>query len=109
MPSGDALSFLSNHDNQRGHGYGKEKVLTFFDARLYKMATAFLLALPYGLPRITSTYCWQRNVVDGKDINDWMGPPADSDWNIRPVVRNPDGTCGNGWVCEHRQMQRARS
>ncbi|KAG0410668.1 hypothetical protein HPB47_012208, partial [Ixodes persulcatus] len=91
-PSGAALSFLSNHDNQQGHGYGGEKVLTFFDARLYKMATAFLLAWPYGLPRITSSYRWQRNVVDGKDINDWVGPPADSDWNMRPVVRNPDGS-----------------
>ncbi|XP_029822357.2 alpha-amylase isoform X1 [Ixodes scapularis] len=102
MPSGDALSFLSNHDNQRGHGYGGDVVLTFFDARLYKMATALLLALPYGLPRITSSYRWQRNVVDGKDTNDWVGPPADSDWNIKPVVRELNGTCGNGWVCEHR-------
>ncbi|CAN7999456.1 unnamed protein product, partial [Ixodes hexagonus] len=104
MPSRDALSFLSNHDNQRGHGYGGDAVLTFFEARLYKMATAFLLAWPYGLPRVTSSYRWERNIVDGKDLNDWVGPPADSDWNIMPVVRNPNGTCGNGWVCEHRQV-----
>ncbi|KAG0410670.1 hypothetical protein HPB47_012210 [Ixodes persulcatus] len=97
---------MATTTSQRGHGYGGDVVLTFFDARLYKMATAFLLALPYGLPRITSSYRWERNIVDGKDINDWVGPPADSDWKIKPVIRELNGTCGNGWVCEHRQVHR---
>lgn len=102
MASGDALVFLSNHDNQRGHGYGGDKVLTFFEPRLYKMATAFLLVWPYGLSRVMSSYRWERNIVGGKDMNDWVGPPADSEWNIKTVTHNPNGTCGNGWVCEHR-------
>lgn len=36
MPSGSALSFLSNHDNQRGHG-GGGNVITFEDpySKLY--------------------------------------------------------------------------
>uniref|UniRef100_A0A1W7RB82 Alpha-amylase n=1 Tax=Hadrurus spadix TaxID=141984 RepID=A0A1W7RB82_9SCOR len=107
MVSGhDALTFIDNHDNQRGHGAGGYgSVLTFFDSRMYKMATAFMLAWPYGLPRIMSSYKWPRNIESGKDKNDWIGPPHDNEFNIKPVIRHPDFTCGNGWVCEHRWRQ----
>ncbi|CAF1609039.1 unnamed protein product, partial [Didymodactylos carnosus] len=39
----DAQIMLDNHDNQRGHG----GILTFFEFREYKIATAFMLAWPY--------------------------------------------------------------
>lgn len=69
IPDGDAQIMIDNHDNQRGHGLFLMKqdeifcyviiffwfhlgaggdILTFFDARLYKMATAYMLAWPYG-------------------------------------------------------------
>jgi hypothetical protein len=35
--SGDALVFVDNHDNQRGHGAGGEEVLTYKQAKLYKV------------------------------------------------------------------------
>ncbi|XP_044288528.1 pancreatic alpha-amylase-like [Varanus komodoensis] len=102
MPTDKALVFVDNHDNQRGHGAGGASILTFWDPRLYKMAVAFMLAHPYGFTRIMSSYRWPRDIQNGKDLNDWVGPPSYSDGSIKPVTTNPDGTCGNGWVCEHR-------
>ncbi|XP_076306624.1 pancreatic alpha-amylase 2a5-like [Tachypleus tridentatus] len=102
----DALVFVDNHDNQRGHGAGGlDVILTHFESRMYKMATAFMLAWPYGFPRIMSSYSWPRHIEFGKDKNDWIGPPHDDDYNTLHVIRNSDLTCGNGWVCEHRWRQ----
>lgn len=102
----NAVVFVDNHDNQRGHGAGGfGTILTHMESRMYKMATAFMLAWPYGSPRVMSSYSWPREVVDGKDKNDWIGPPTDDKYNIKDVVRNADLTCGNGWVCEHRWRQ----
>jgi hypothetical protein len=39
-----------------------------------------------------------------KDVNDWFGPP-NNNGVIKEVTINPDSTCGNGWVCEHRWRQ----
>lgn len=99
----NALSFVDNHDNQRGHGAGGYgSILTHKQPRMYKMAVAFMLAWPYGVPRVMSSYRWTENIVNGKDLNDWIGPPADGDYNTKDVKRNDDLTCGDGWVCEHR-------
>lgn len=105
LPGGDALTFVDNHDNQRGHGAGGADILTFFEPRLYKMAIAFMLAWPYGLPRVMSSYHWPRDFRRGVDQNAWFGPPSDAAWNIRHVVRRSDNTCGGGWICEHRWRQ----
>uniref|UniRef100_A0A4W3I3T6 Alpha-amylase n=1 Tax=Callorhinchus milii TaxID=7868 RepID=A0A4W3I3T6_CALMI len=105
MPNDKALVFVDNHDNQRGHGAGGSSVLTFWDSRLYKIANAFMLAHPYGFTRVMSSFHWDRYFVNGKDVNDWMGPPSHSDGSTKPVTINPDTTCGNGWICEHRWRQ----
>ena len=34
-----------------------------------------------------------------------QGPPSNSDGSIKDVLINSDGTCGNGWICEHRWRQ----
>ncbi|XP_030623337.1 pancreatic alpha-amylase-like [Chanos chanos] len=102
MPSDKALVFVDNHDNQRGHGAGGASILTFWEPRMYKIATAFMLAHPYGMTRVMSSYRWDRHIVDGKDQNDWMGPPSYPDGSTKSVPISPDGTCGDGWVCEHR-------
>ncbi|XP_062335950.1 pancreatic alpha-amylase-like [Osmerus eperlanus] len=103
MPSDEALVFVDNHDNQRGHGAGGDSILTFREARMYKMATAFMLAHPYGRARVMSSYRWDRCCsADGKDQNDWMGPPSFPDGSTKPVPIQSDGSCGDGWVCEHR-------
>lgn len=31
-----------------------------------------------------------------------QGPPHNDDLSTKDVTINADGTCGNGWVCEHR-------
>ena len=55
MSSGNALVFVDNHDNQRGHGAGGfGSILTFFESRYYKIANAFMLAWPYGQARVMS-------------------------------------------------------
>ncbi|KAL7850851.1 hypothetical protein AOLI_G00212070 [Acnodon oligacanthus] len=105
MPSDKALVFVDNHDNQRGHGAGGEFILTFWDARLYKMAVGLMLAHPYGVTRVMSSYRWDRNIVNGQDENDWIGPPSYDDGTTKPVTINPDSSCGDGWVCEHRWRQ----
>ncbi|XP_064188329.1 alpha-amylase-like isoform X2 [Anguilla rostrata] len=105
MASEKALVFLDNHDNQRGHGAGGTSILTFWEPRLYRLAMGFMLAHPYGMTRVMSSYRWNRQIVDGKDQNDWMGPPSFPDGSTKPVHINPDGECGDGWVCEHRWHQ----
>lgn len=34
-----------------------------------------------------------------------LGPPEDSDENIKSPIIYSDGSCGNGYVCEHRWSQ----
>jgi alpha-amylase len=63
---------------------------------LFQMAVAFMLSWPYGYPRVMSSYYF--------DTHD-QGPPQDSDQNILSPTISADGTCGNGWVCEHRWRQ----
>ena len=87
MPDGNALVFIDNHDNQRGHGGGGD-LLTFREPKLYKvqykvlicssvfvlnisyffpqMAVGFMLAHPYGLARVMSSYYWDQNFVNGE-------------------------------------------
>lgn len=88
-----ALTFVDNHDNQRGHGAGGADVLTYKQSRQYKMATAFHLAWPYGIQRIMSSFSF---------TNTDAGPPADGNGNLISPTFGSDGACNNGWVCEHR-------
>lgn len=91
-PSNHVLTFVDNHDIQRGSS------LSYKDGRLYIMATAFHLAWTYGTPRIMSSF-----EFTGHD----QGPPQDANGNLQSPVFNPDGTCGGGWICEHRWRQMA--
>ncbi|XP_033636505.1 alpha-amylase-like [Asterias rubens] len=91
-----AVVFVDNHDNQRGHG-GGGSIITFEDPRLYKMANAFMLAYPYGFTRLMSSFYFNHDTD--------AGPPADGSGNTMSPTINGDGTCGNGWVCEHRWRQ----
>lgn len=96
LPSDTALVFVDNHDNQRGHGAGGDNVLTYKNGKAYRAATAFTLAHTYGHVRVMSSFAF-----DNTDI----GPPADGSGNILSPSINADGSCGNGWVCEHRWRQ----
>ncbi|XP_061162621.1 alpha-amylase-like [Saccostrea echinata] len=99
--SDDVMVFIDDSASQRG--YGTAKVLSNFDnPRLYKMANVFMLAHPYGLARVMSSYYWPKTMVDGRDVYSWMGPPADSNMTTLGVFYNNNINCQNGWICEHR-------
>lgn len=93
--SGDALVFIDNHDNQRGHGAGGADILTYKVSKQYKMAIAFMLAHPYGTTRVMSSFAFEDTDA---------GPPQDGSGNIigPGIIEN---SCSNGWVCEHRWRQ----
>jgi alpha-amylase len=55
LPGDSAVVFVDNHDNQRGHG-GGGNVITHEDGRLYELANVFMLAHPYGYPKVMSSY-----------------------------------------------------
>lgn len=65
LPSKDAIVFIDNQDNQRGKGSATPWTITFKDAKEYKMANAFMLAHPYGIPRIMSSFEFET-YVQGK-------------------------------------------
>ncbi len=52
IASHEAVSFVDNHDIQR-YNSGTELggSITFFEPKLLKMATAFMLAWAYAIPR----------------------------------------------------------
>ncbi|MDO6748561.1 alpha amylase C-terminal domain-containing protein [Gilvimarinus sp. 1_MG-2023] len=79
LPSSDALVFIDNHDRERGHGGGGN--LTYKDGATYNLANVFMLAFPYGYPKIMSGYSFTDTDA---------GPPA------------PGGCDASGWVCQHR-------
>lgn len=84
LSSGSAVVFMDNHDTQRG-----EAPLTYKNGDVYKLANIFMLAHPYGYPKVMSSYYF-----NGHD----QGPPHSQIHNGGQVA------CGNGqpWVCEHR-------
>jgi alpha-amylase len=84
-PSEKSVVFVDNHDTQRGHG-PSEHVINYKAGPVYKMATAFMLAWPYGQPILMSSYHFDT---------DKQGPP-DRNANIS------DPCFDRGWICEHR-------
>ena len=60
-----------------------------------QVASAFMLAHPYGFPRVMSSFSFQ---------NSDQGPPHHGS-DIAHVVVHSDMSCGGGWVCEHRWRQ----
>ncbi|XP_046351146.2 alpha-amylase-like [Haliotis rufescens] len=97
MRSDDTIIFIDNQDTQRDHGdHGAPgDVLSHFEPRAYKMATAFMLAFPYGFAKVMSSYDFPLTDSD-------QGPPHNNDMTIKSVSINSDMSCGNGWTCEHR-------
>jgi len=92
LPDNRAFVFVDNHDNQRGHGGIGGEILTHVVGRPYRLSVVFMLAWPYGIPQVMSSYSF---------ASDWSGPPS-ADGQISDVPINADGQCGGGWICEHR-------
>ena len=68
-PSDDAVPFVDNHDSQRGR-IGRGLFLTYKRAAPYALANVFMLAYPYGYPRLMSSYVFSDTEV---------GPPSDEE------------------------------
>jgi alpha-amylase len=80
LSGNDVITFVDNHDNQRGHG-GGGAILNFFDSRKYTIANAFMLAWPYAIVQVMSSYNFDPS-------KDWEGPPSDAYGNTKDVVIN---------------------
>ncbi|MFN3198884.1 MAG: alpha-amylase [Bradymonadia bacterium] len=89
VPSEQAVVFIDNHDTQRGHGVGDP--ITHRVPDLYRVANVFMLAWPYGHPKVMSSYA-----IRGGD----HGPPRDAEGATTRPPRG--GDCSDGWICEHR-------
>ncbi|MDN3641036.1 alpha-amylase family glycosyl hydrolase [Simiduia curdlanivorans] len=80
LPSDKAIVFIDNHDRERGHGGGGN--LTYKEGVKYNLANIYMLAFPYGYPKVMSGY---------KFTDTDAGPPAGNT------------NCDNAqWVCQHR-------
>lgn len=88
-----AVVFVDNHDLQRDSNIGPGDVTTFKTPIEYKQAVAYTLAQDYGFVRLMSSYYFE--FAD-------QAPPNDGTYNTLDVIINQDGSCANGWVCEHR-------
>lgn len=81
LSSESAVTFVSNHDNQRQE---TSNIVTHKDGNnANNMAHVFLLGWPYGYPKIMSSYDWSSHD---------QGPPGRGASN-----------CDSGWLCEHRE------
>ncbi len=74
LHSSDAVVFTDNHDNQRGHGSGYWVdingnktiggiVTNFFNGSVYNLANVFMLAWPYGYPKVIFSPVCVSNIV----------------------------------------------
>ncbi len=97
MTSANAVVFVDNHDNQRGGG----NIVTYKDGTLYNLTNVFMLAWPYGYPKVMSSFYFSSSD---------QSPPYDGAGNTRNVYsdyNNPNSyDCGgSNWVCEHRRAE----
>lgn len=88
-PSSDAIVFVDNQDNQRQD----PNILNFKDRKQYTLANIFMLAHPYGLPRVMSSF---------EFVKDSDSPPSDEKGIITSPQFDSNGECISPWVCEHR-------
>jgi alpha-amylase len=93
MPSDKAVVFLENHDTQ--HDVGR---ISYRDGQTFRLANVWMLAQPYGYPKILSSYAFSRPVQNS------MGPPSDASGNTNNVTCAPslEQAVIGEWVCEHR-------
>ncbi len=92
--SQNAVVFVDNHDLERFRD--RTNVLSHSDnADLYRLATVFMLAWPYGYPQIYSGYRFSQ--FD-------EGPPLLSSGHTAPVLES-DGSCRAPFTCFHRDPQ----
>jgi alpha-amylase len=95
-----AVVFTNNHDTQRADS------ISYQDAAHYELATIFMLAMPYGYPKLMSSYAFVQPTDHA------LGPPSDTAGNTTSVyapgsdspqcAQSPEVAVVGDWVCEHR-------
>jgi alpha-amylase len=92
MPSDKAVVFLQNHDTQHQCGLG------YRHGSVFRIATVWMLAQPYGYPSVLSSYAFDCPAGNA------MGPPSDADGWTTPVscASSLESATVGQWVCEHR-------
>lgn len=90
----EAVVFVDNHDTQRS----TYDTLIYRAGPIYELANVFLLAFPYGYPKLMSSYDFAAGEFD-------RGPPEYENGDTKEVY-NADGSMnceGDEWICEHRR------
>jgi alpha-amylase len=106
MPSDYAVVFLDNHDSQRPDPQQTSQLianLTYKDGSLYELATVFMLAYPYGYPKVMSSYAFETH-DQGPPSTPVYGPASSVNCASPPSARGGLKLRGDTspWVCEHR-------
>ncbi|CAG0879313.1 unnamed protein product [Darwinula stevensoni] len=84
---GKAFVFVENHNQKRHGGAGG-------DAFVAIVHRSYMLAYPYGLIRIMSSYFFEST-------DEGFPTRRKLPYNTLDVTIKPDGSCRNGWVSEH--------
>jgi len=94
MPADKAVIFVQNHDTQR-HGSGVD----YRHGDAYRLANVWMLAQPYGYPKVMSGYAFEPGPV-GRDA----GPPSDAaGWTLDVTcAATMESAVSGEWACEHR-------
>ncbi len=96
-PSDKSVVFTDNHDSQRGH-VGNGLILSYKRGAVYTLANVFMLAYPFGYPRVMSSYVFTDTEA---------GPPSDAAGHTNSIYAADSAApnCGlkpGQWVCEQR-------
>ncbi len=94
LPSENAISFVDNHDLQRKH---LDENVTHKNKQLYTLANIFLLAWPYGRPKVMSSYEFS-SFEDGPPMNE-LGEIC----GIHTLAKC-ESPLPRKWVMEHRWL-----
>jgi alpha-amylase len=88
LPADKALTFVANHDTERG------SLIAIDDGAAYRLAQVFLLAHPYGYPAVHSGYAFSRATQAERE----RGPYSDAGGATQRIF--PDGGGATIWQGE---------
>lgn len=94
MPADKAVVFLDNHDTQRAGS------LSYMYGQVYRLASIWMLAQPYGYPIVMSSYAFDSTTRSGRDA----GPPPGANGGLTECAASLDSAKIGEWVCEHRDV-----
>jgi len=94
LPEKYSVVFMDNHDTQRA-----EALLNYKGSSLYRLASIFMLAHPYGYPKIMSSFYFSAHDQGPPHLHVHGAPGGPRCGGGHHHVKAPPG---KPWVCEHR-------